>query len=84
MVKKKDFTGGIDGLLRPSAKKTVKEKTDKEKSVKATYYYNQDQLQKIKAIAFYDRKPIGKVISEALDSYIESYPDLKKAIKILK
>ncbi|WP_321515404.1 hypothetical protein [Marinifilum fragile] len=84
MTKKKDFTGGIDGLLQPSKKKTVKPTIDKEKSVKATYYYNQDQLQKIKAIAFYDRKPIGMVISEALDSYIESYPDLKKAIRIFK
>ncbi len=78
----KNFKEGVDGLLQSSI--LVKKESDKEKiiSVKATYYYNLEQLDKIKAIAFYDRKPIGKVIGEALDLYILSYKDLSEAQKI--
>jgi len=86
---KKNFTPGIDGLLQPSTsekkesdiekKKTVK---SIQKAVKATYYYDAKQLDKIKAIAFYDRKPIGKVIEEALEEYIQSYKDLRKAQRL--
>ncbi len=79
---KKNFEKGIDGLLQPSVPE--EKRPDKEKiiSVKATYYYNSEQLNKIKAIAFYDRKPIGKVIREALEVYIQSYGDLSKAQKL--
>lgn len=79
---KKNFKTGIDSLLQTSV--TEIKKTDKKKiiSIKATYYYNSEQLNKIKAIAFYDRKPIGRVIAEALETYIQSYEDLSKAQKL--
>ncbi|WP_321319253.1 hypothetical protein [Labilibaculum sp.] len=77
----KNFKSGIDALLQPSIQE---KKADKEKiiSVKATYYYNSEQLNTIKKIAFFDRKPIGRVISEALEVYIQSYEDLSKAQKL--
>ena len=79
---KKNFKTGIDRLLQPCIPE--KKRTDKEKiiSVKATYYYNLEQLNQIKAIAFYDRKPIGKVIREALEVYIQSYENLSEAQKL--
>ena len=78
----KNFKSGIDGLLQSSI--SEKKESDKEKiiSIKATYYYNSEQLNKIKTIAFYDRKPIGRVIGEALEAYIQSYKDLSKAQKL--
>jgi len=81
-MSKKNFKTGIDSLLQPSIPE--KKRTDKEKmiSVKATYYYNSEQLDKIKAIAFYERKPIGKVVGEALEAYIQSYENLSKAQKL--
>jgi hypothetical protein len=79
---KKNFKAGIDSLLQSSI--SEKKESDKEKiiSVKATYDYNSEQLAKIKAIAFYDRKPIKKVIGEALEAYIQSYKDLNEAQKL--
>ncbi|MBI9056967.1 MAG: hypothetical protein JEZ01_04270 [Labilibaculum sp.] len=79
---KKNFKSGIDGLLQPSIPEKKESDKEKRKSVKATYYYDTVQLDKIKAIAFYDRKPIGKVIGEALEEYILSYKDLNKAQKL--
>ena len=78
----KNFKSGIDNLLKSSI--SEKKESDKEKiiSVKATYYYNSEQLNTIKTIAFFDRKPIGRVISEALEAYIQSYEDLSKAQKL--
>jgi primosomal protein N' len=85
----KNFKTGIDGLLQAST--SEKKESDKEKNktvkkikkgIKATYYYDAIQLDKIKAIAYYDRKPIGKVIEEALEAYIQSYKDLTKAQKL--
>jgi len=79
---KKNLKSGIEGLFQPSAPEEKKADKEKSKFVKATYYYDLDQLSKIKAIAYYERKPIGKIIEEALSQYLESYVDLKKAIKI--
>lgn len=82
---KKNFKTGIDGLIQSSL---IEETTDKKKEfkssvqIKATYYYHYEQLEKIKAISFYDRKPIGKVISEALEGYIKNYSNLDEAINI--
>lgn len=85
----KNFKSGIDGLLQAST--SEKKESDKEKNktvkkiktrIKATYYYNATQLDKIKAIAYYDRKPIGKVIEEALEEYIQSYKNMTKAQKL--
>ncbi|MCY1636394.1 hypothetical protein [Marinifilum sp. D737] len=78
----KNFKSGIDGLLQAST--SEKKESDKKirKGIKATYYYDATQLDKIKAIAYYDRKPIGKVIEEALEEYIKSYKNLTKAQKL--
>lgn len=79
---KKNLKSGIEGLFQPSVPELKNADNEKSKFVKATYYYDLDQLSKIKAIAYYERKPIGKVIDKALNQYLESYVDLKKAIKI--
>ncbi len=40
------------------------------------------QLNKIKAIAFFERKTIGKLIEEALGIYIKAYPSIADAEKL--
>jgi len=82
---KKDFSSGIDGLIQNSldTKAPVETKKSIEVSnIKATYYFNKKQLETIKTIAYYDRKPIGEVISEALEVFIISYKNLDEANKL--
>jgi len=86
---KKNFKTGIDGLLQQSNLQPNKiegtENVDVDKKqIKATYYYYKSTLDNIKAIAYYDRKPIGEVINEALVKYINDYSELDKALKLKK
>ena len=86
---KKNFKTGIDGLLQQSSLQPNKiEGTENgdadKKQVKATYYYYKSTLDNIKAIAYYDRKPIGQLIDEALVKYIEHYSELDKALNLKK
>lgn len=82
---KKDFKQGLDFLIQntkeiiENPKMTDKEQKDETGSQKATYYYNTQSLNTIKAIAWFDRKPIGHVIDEAINLYIKKYSDLEKA-----
>ncbi|MBI9063345.1 MAG: hypothetical protein JEZ14_15290 [Marinilabiliaceae bacterium] len=82
---KKNFTGGMDLLLQGSKNNIENnKKADKEKSqsktTKATYYFDTDTLQKIKAIAYYERNTIGEILNAALKDYIRSYETLEKAL----
>jgi hypothetical protein len=81
---KKNFKSGIDSLIQPSIieQKTDNKKSKKESFVKATYYYHAEQLEKVKAMAYYERKAIGKVISDALELYINKCEHLEDAIKV--
>ncbi len=82
---KKNFSTGIDNLIQSSQeiKEThKKEKTAKAKQVKATYYLDTALLDKIKAIAYYERMPIGKTISLAIEKYIKNYKKLDSAITL--
>ena len=80
---KKNFKTGINGLLQSSIfeeKETSKEKKVSDLgSMKATYYLNIELLNQIKAIAFYERKSIGKIINEALKKYTSRYKNLNEA-----
>lgn len=82
---KKDFKQGLDFLIQNSkenienSKHIGKDKQAESGSQKATYYFNIETLNTIKAIAWYDRKTIGQVIDEALSAHIKGYSDLKKA-----
>ncbi|WP_282036294.1 hypothetical protein [Saccharicrinis aurantiacus] len=81
---KKNFTYGMDSLIQNS-KRNIKtdevkdHQATKQSKVKATYYYNNMDLESIKAISFYERRSIGDVIEEALKNYLELYPNLDAA-----
>jgi len=60
--------------------KTSQEGT-KEKETRATFIVNEDLLDKVKAIAYWDRKLIKEVIEESLLNTINKYEKKNGAIK---
>ena len=84
-MSKKDFKGGIDSLLgKPIPRKRGRPKTQfkeitktsqigtKEGEIRATLLINETQLETIKALAWYERRKIKDVVSEALKKYTGS------------
>jgi len=52
---------------------------------RATFIMNEDQLEKIKAIAYWDRLSIKDVLSHAIDDYLaKKKSDLTKAVNAYK
>jgi hypothetical protein len=81
---KKDFKGGLDSLLgenieikkrgRPITSTRVIEKSSqegiKEGETRATFIVKEDHLEKIKALAFWERKQIKILINEIIEDYL--------------
>lgn len=84
---KKNFKGGLSSLLgeqpeKPKRGRPVTQTKEiykssqegtKENETRATFIVDEEILDKIKAIAYWDRKQIKDVINLALSSYIKSY-----------
>ena len=85
---KKDFKSGLDGLINSSIptdqKIAFKDGSQHSELVKATYLFEASMLEDIKAIAFFSRKSIGKVLAEAMQQYINNYTNLKEAKTIFE
>jgi hypothetical protein len=84
-MSKKNFTGGLNSLLGDQPKKKrgrpvtqTKEITKstqqgtKENETRATFIINEELLDKLKAIAYWDRSLIKEVINTALQEYVDS------------
>lgn len=87
MAKKEMVMGGLSGLLTPTPTPAPtpayveepaqeltpkgRKKTDKGKIV--CYNLNSDLVEKIKKIAYYERKKINEVITEALEAHIANW-----------
>jgi hypothetical protein len=95
-MSKKNFTGGLNTLLgespepepkpgRPksSAKEITKTSQEgtKDKETRATFIVNEDQLEKLKSIAYWDRLLIKDVVAQALEDYLTNYEKKNGAIK---
>lgn len=93
-MSKKDFTGGLNSLLgendkpkRGRPKTSTREITKssqegtKEKETRATFIVNEDLLEKLKAIAYWDRKLIKEVVAEALEGAVSKYEKKNGAVK---
>lgn len=96
-MSKKDFKGGLDSLLgetptvgrgRPKGEtspakevtKTSQEGT-KPKETRATFIVNEDQLEKIKAIAYWDRLMVKDVVAKAFEEFLTRYEKKSGEIK---
>lgn len=83
---KKNFQTGLDNLLAQS-KATLSRPREIELPsdyIKSTYLYKVEQLQKIKAIAYYERITIGSIIESALEDFIVNYKNLTEAQRVFE
>lgn len=94
-MSKKDFTGGLNSLLgeqpekpkrgRPvtQTKEITKSSQEgtKEKETRATFIVNEDLLEKLKAIAYWDRVLIKDVVNTALQEIVAKYEKKNGDIK---
>ena len=94
-MSKKNFTGGLNSLLgdqpekpkrgRPvtQTKEITKSSQEgtKENETRATFIVNEDLLEKLKAIAYWDRVLIKDVVNTALQETIAKYEKKNGDIK---
>jgi hypothetical protein len=95
----KNFKGGMDSLLggskepktrgRPKINTREISKTSqvgtKAGETRATFIMNEEQLESVKAIAYWDRISIKEVLSQAIDDYLaKKKPGLAKALSAYK
>ena len=94
-MSKKDFTGGLNSLLgeQPDSPKRGRPVTQtkeitkssqegtKEKETRATFIVNEDLLEKLKAIAYWDRALIKDVVNTALQEIVAKYEKKNGDIK---
>ena len=94
---KKNFSGGLNSLLgdsqtaetapvaEPKSLKKEITKTSqigtKEKETRATFIVNEDLLEKMKALAYWDRVLIKDIINQALEEHITRYEKKNGEIK---
>jgi hypothetical protein len=94
-MSKKDFTGGLNSLLgdqptkpgRGRPKTSTREITKssqegtKEAETRATFIVREELLDKLKAIAYWERALIKDVLDRALQEAVESYEKKNGKVK---
>jgi len=94
-MSKKDFSGGLNSLLgdQPEKQKAGRPKTStreitkssqegtKENETRATFIVREDLLEKLKAVAYWDRVLIKDVLENALIEYLSRYEEKKGKVK---
>jgi len=94
-MSKKNFTGGLNSLLgdnnekpkRGRPKTQFKEITKssqegtKEKETRATFIVNEELLDKLKALAYWERQLIKEVVDKALQDAVNKYEKKNGDIK---
>ena len=83
---KKSFKSGTDeilGVQAPHQSIQTKEKEDKTEA-RTTIVTKSHQINKLKAIAFWDRKSLKEVFEEAISMYLDNYEKQNGEIKNIK
>lgn len=91
-MSKKDFKSGLNILLgedkAPEPAKREITKTSqigtKPNETRATFIINEDILEDLKALAWYERKTIKQVLNEALQGYIKNIKNIKHVKTLYK
>ena len=96
-MSKKDFKSGLNILLgedkaeeitrRGITKRGVTKTSQigtKPGETRATFIINEDTLENLKALAWYERKTIKQVLNEALEGYIKKNKNIKEAKNLYK
>lgn len=79
---KKNFKTGFDSLL--GEEKIQTKITNNIQEIRATFIVKAENLDKLKAISYWERKMIKNVLDEALTLYINLYEKDKGSIQIPK
>lgn len=94
-MSKKTFSGGLSSLLGDKTKRAgsvVKKTAEKTTTAsikkgllpgetRATFIVNEEILEKLKAVAYWERTMIKEVVAGALQEYVERYQKKKGTIK---
>ncbi len=91
-MSKKDFRGGLNILLgedkTPEPAKREITKTSqigtKPGETRATFIINEDTLEDLKALAWYERKTIKQVLNEALEGHFKGIKNIKEVKSLYK
>ncbi len=91
-MRKKDFKDGLNILLgedkAPEITKREITKTSqigtKPNETRATFIVNEDILEDLKALAWFERKTIKQVLNEALQGYIKNIKNIKHVKTLYK
>lgn len=79
---KKDFKGGLNTLLGgQQTEESTSKKGTKPTETRATFIVQDETLEKLKAIAYWDRLLIKEVVEEAFIDAIKSYEKKNGPIK---
>jgi hypothetical protein len=96
-MSKKNFTGGLNSLLgdqpekpkigRPvtQTKEITKSSQEgtKENETRATFIVNEELLEKLKAVAYWERRMIKEVIASALEETVDKYEKKNGPVKLI-
>ena len=96
-MSKKNFTGGLNSLLgdqpekpkigRPvtQTKEITKSSQEgtKENETRATFIVNEELLEKLKAVAYWERRMIKEVIASALEEVVAKYEEKNGPVKLI-
>jgi hypothetical protein len=79
---KKEFKIGLDNLLQSTIDKdessiqnSAKTQPEKPVEVRATFILDKNQLDMLKAIAYWERQQIKQVLENAISQYIQAYSE---------
>jgi hypothetical protein len=96
-MSKKNFTGGLNSLLgdqpekpkigRPvtQTKEITKSSQEgtKENETRATFIVNEELLEKLKAVAYWERRMIKEVIASAMEETVDKYEKKNGPVKLI-
>jgi len=96
-MSKKNFTGGFNSLLGDQPEKPKKgrpvtqtkeitkssQEGTKENETRATFIVNEELLEKLKAVAYWERRMIKEVIASALEETVAKYEKKNGPVKLM-
>jgi hypothetical protein len=96
-MSKKNFTGGLNSLLGDQPKKPKRGRSatstreitkssqegTKENETRATFIVNEELLEKLKAIAYWERRLLKDIISTTLEEIIAKYEKKNGPVKLI-
>ena len=96
-MSKKNFTGGLNSLLGDLPEKPKKgrpvtqtkeitkssQEGTKENETRATFIVNEELLEKLKAVAYWERRMIKEVIASALEETVAKYEKKNGPVKLI-